>query len=79
MYQVEAVRKEHPHDIRRPAALGYTDSHGHVWYCFMCQNHTKNHQSFDYHQDMLAHLRDWHSELMDKDDDIASQFNKLSI
>jgi hypothetical protein len=47
-------------DIRR-GRLGEPDAHGHLWYCFSCDNKTgKGHKSFDSDQGMCDHLRAVH-------------------
>lgn len=59
---LEAVRRAAPSTFKRPGAIGVTDSHGHMWYCFddMCGPTHKNHRSFDSHQAMLQHLKARH-------------------
>jgi hypothetical protein len=43
--------------IRRPYALGFSDSHGHLWYCFGCDTKLgKGHKSFRSDKAIWDHL-----------------------
>lgn len=58
---IEHIRKKHISSIRRPNALGISDSHGNVWYCFACEGSLgQDHRSFNSDQAMWAHLNDKH-------------------
>ena len=59
---IEHLRATHGHRfIRRPHALGVSDSRGHVWYCFRCEDGTgKDHRSFNSDRAMWDHLTDRH-------------------
>ena len=60
---IEHVRKcsNHSLDIRRPGAVGDSDSHGHVWYCFECETDWKDHRSYNSSEAMYQHLIDCHA------------------
>lgn len=64
---LEAVRRDAPSTFRRPGAIGVTDSHGHMWYCFddMSEPPHKNYRSFDSRQAMLQHLKARHQSLLE--------------
>jgi hypothetical protein len=51
--------------ISRPAALGVSDSHGHLWYCFSCEtNLAKDHRSFRSDRAMWDHLNACHGHML---------------
>ncbi|KFY60916.1 hypothetical protein V496_05223 [Pseudogymnoascus sp. VKM F-4515 (FW-2607)] len=60
---IEHLRQKHQLSfIRRPQGLGISDSHGHVWYCFHCEDKTgKDHRSFGSSEDMWRHLNSCHN------------------
>lgn len=63
---IEHLRSKHLSFIRRPNALGFSDSHGHVWYCFHCESKTGNdHRSFQSDKAMWDHLNDRHDHQLD--------------
>eukprot|EP01084_Bolivina_argentea_P067176 122397_1 len=64
-YEIEKLRIDYPHSIKRPSAVGMADSHGHIWYCFACETIVNYHRSFDTHQAMYNHLKSNHSEWID--------------
>ena len=53
---IEHLRKCHHWDIRRPHAIGESDSHGHCWYCFSCCTNWKDHRSYSSSEDMLRDI-----------------------
>eukprot|EP00979_Chaetoceros_neogracilis_P018425 scaffold10589_cov224-Chaetoceros_neogracile.AAC.2 len=53
---IDHVRAHHNNDIRRPGAIGCSDSHNHLWYCFDCETNWKDHRCFNSHEAMLSHL-----------------------
>ena len=60
-YAIEHVRKHHDRNIKRPAgAVGDSDSHGRVWYCFGCETDRKDHRSYNSSEAMYQHLKDCH-------------------
>lgn len=52
--------------IIRPNRLGNPDSHGHVWYCFLCETSHKDHRSFKSPNDMWKHLSHCHNHELGK-------------
>jgi hypothetical protein len=70
-YAIEHVRKQHNNDIRRPGAIGCTDSHGHLWYCFGCETALKDHKSFDSDEAMMAHLTACHEKCITHIDNLS--------
>ncbi|PGH30874.1 hypothetical protein GX50_06375 [[Emmonsia] crescens] len=63
---VEHLRAYHTQLIKRPGALGVQDSHGHMWYCFICDSDPfKDHRSYNSHTAMWAHLQHKHSSILD--------------
>ena len=62
---IEHARKDHI-DIRRPGAVGCSDSHGHVWYCFSCETDWNDHRSFDSHEAMFRRMRECHPGVIEK-------------
>lgn len=64
---IEHLRARHKlRFIGRPNLLGEPDSHGHIWYCFVCPSGQKDHRSFDTSCDMWNHLSDCHDHELDK-------------
>jgi hypothetical protein len=64
---LEHLRSVHySHILRRPAALGYCDSHGHMWYCFEHETLLKDHRSFDSHEAVFQHWNSCHVEVIVK-------------
>ncbi|KKZ66223.1 hypothetical protein EMCG_08049 [[Emmonsia] crescens] len=62
---VEHLRASHTQLIKRAGALGVQDSHGHMWYCFICDTDPfKDHRSYNSHTAMWTHLRDKHSSIL---------------
>ena len=72
---IEHIRKcfNNGYFIRRPGAVGVSDSHGHIWYCFSCETKTKNHRSFNSDAAMWQHLNDCHDVFEERDSD-ADEF-----
>jgi hypothetical protein len=64
---IEHLRRDHePSEIKRPHALGVSDSHGHVWYCFGCATrYSKDHKSFDSDHAMWSHLGRYHTNWLE--------------
>lgn len=63
---IEHLRRVHHLGfIGRPGALGATDSHGHMWYCFECESDIKDHRSFDSDKAMWNHLQQRHFYSLD--------------
>jgi hypothetical protein len=63
---IEHLRgRHHAGFISRPGPVGYSDAHGHIWYCLDCESVYKSHRSFDSSQAMLDHLRRCHEWIMD--------------
>ena len=64
---IEHLRRDHkPHDIKRPHALGVSDSHEHLWYCFACRGKLgEDHRSYDSDQAMWQHIKQCHEWLTD--------------
>jgi hypothetical protein len=63
---IEHVRTHGEISIDRPAALGVSDNHGHLWYCFNCETKLgKNHRSFQSDEAMWSHLNDCHDSVLD--------------
>jgi hypothetical protein len=64
---IEHVRTTHREKwIIRPAALGVSDSHGRLWYCFNCETRLgKDHRSFQSDEAMWSHLNDCHDSVLD--------------
>jgi hypothetical protein len=62
---IEHLRRHHAGFISRPGPVGYSDTHGHMWYCFDCESVNNSHRSFDSSQAMLDHLRRCHGWIMD--------------
>ena len=65
---IEHLRKCHHWDIRRPHAIGESDSHGHCWYCFSCCTNWKDHRSYSSSQGMRQHLNSCHGGGVTKKD-----------
>lgn len=64
MDMLNHIRRCYRHrvDLRHSNHLGEEDAHGHLWYCFSCEDKTgKDHRSFDSHQAMYDHLTAVHS------------------
>lgn len=64
---IEHICKKHKFHatIIRYGQLGEMDNHGHMWYCFWCKTSTKDHRSFDAHQDFWKHLHQVHEFLFE--------------
>ena len=61
---IEHIRKHYASFIGRPGCPGITDSHGHIWYCFDCEQSLKDHRSFDSDKAMLDHFKQCHGDIM---------------
>ena len=63
---IEHLRGNHgPIFIRRPSALGVSDTRGLVWYCFYCSGKLKDHRSFGSDRAMWDHLNICHNAALD--------------
>ena len=61
---IEHLRRDHePYHIKRPPAVGVSDSHGHVWYCYACEGKLgQDHMSYDSDRAMWDHLKQCHDQ-----------------
>jgi hypothetical protein len=64
---IEHLRRDHqPSNIKRPQALGVSDSHGHVWYCHACKGKLgQDHRSYDSDQAMWDHVNQCHEHWLE--------------